>query len=465
MTDASRRCIYSGSRELRAKRVGVLGLARSGVACLRFLAERGARPVAMDARPLGELNAEAREAARLAELTLAPYGPLADALPLDLLVISPGVPTEAAILHQARAAGIEVIGETELAYRFFDAPLAAITGTSGKGTTVTVLGGLLSAGGMAHVVAGNIGQPLISEADRSGSLAVGVAEISSFQLETTVHFHPHIAALLNITEDHLERYPGFEAYVRAKEIIFHRQTGSDFAIFCADDPQARTLLGCGRATSLRVALHDPEAHGRLQGEELVLQLPGGPAEVMARRGDLALPADHHVINHLVAGLAARLLGVPAEVMAPAVREYRPAPHLMERVAEGSGVRWVDDSKATNPASALADLRGIQGPVIVIAGGKEKDTDFGEFGRELARRARRVILLGECADLIARAVGSPKLCVKVGSMEEAVSVAAAEALPGDTVALCPACSSLDMFESYARRGELFAQAARKAAGSP
>lgn len=185
--------------------------------------------------------------------------------------------------------------------------------------------------------------------------------------------------------------------------------------------------------------------------------------MMATRADLVLSADHHVINVLVAGLAARLCGVPVEAMPEALRSYQPAPHLMTLVGEFGGVRYIDDSKATNPASAIADLKGIAGPVIVIAGGKEKDTDFTEFGQVLAQRAKAVLLMGECAPRIAEAVGRPGLCRMVRGMDEALEIAVRIARPGDTVALCPACSSLDMFTSYAQRGDLFAQAARRLAG--
>jgi len=460
MNASARLCIYQGDRDLTHRRVGVLGLARSGVACIRFLAERGASVTALDLKPLAQLSPQAQSAAALAQRVLAPYSTLAEALPLDTLVVSPGVPTESPLVLQARTAGVAVIGEVELAYRFCDAPIAAVTGTCGKGTTVTALGALLAAAGKPHVVAGNIGLPLIGEVARSAALDVVVAEISSFQLETTAHFHPHIAAVLNVTEDHLERYPSFAAYALAKQLIFRNQVATDWALYCTDDPQARSIVGQTAAQSLTVSLREPRANARLEGERLVLQLPGRPPEVIASRADLPLQGDHHVTNFLTAALAARLCEVPAAVMAEGLRAYRPAAHLMTLVAERGGVRYLDDSKATNPASAIADLSSIAGPVVVIAGGKEKDTDFAEFGRLLASRARCVILLGECAARIAAAVGRPELCRDAASMEEAVSLAVAAAQPGDTVALCPACSSLDMFASYARRGDLFAEAVRR-----
>lgn len=459
-------CIFRGERSLTGRRVGVVGLARSGAAAVEFLADRGATVVGFDTRPLKALSVEGRRAAGRCEAVYAPYDATTQPGALDMLVVSPGVPTESSLVQAARAAGAEIVGEVELAYRFCDAPMAAVTGTCGKGTVVTTLGALLEAGGVRSSVAGNIGLPLISQMERSHELEVVVAEISSFQLETTIHFRPAIAALLNVTQDHLERYPDFEAYVAAKRRIFRNQTPEDFAIFCLDDLVTRRVAADRptRATVLTVALGDAHANGRLEGDRLVLQLPGQAPEVMANRTDLVLSGDHHVINMLVAGLAARLCGVPAEAMPAALRNYQPAPHLMTLVGEFGGVRYIDDSKATNPASAIADLKGIAGPVIVIAGGKEKDTDFAEFGQLLAQRAKAVLLLGECAPRIAEAVGRPDLCRTVASMDEAVEIAARMARPGDTVALCPACSSLDMFASYAQRGEMFAQAARRLAGA-
>jgi len=374
------------------------------------------------------------------------------------------VPTEIAIVQEARASGVEIIGEVELAYRFCDAPMCAVTGTCGKGTTVTALGAMLSQAEVANVVAGNIGLPLISQMDRSSELAVVVAEISSFQLETTTHLRPSVAVLLNITEDHLERYRDFTAYAEAKRVIFRNQTEEDWAIFCVDDPRAREMyagmMGAGATggpSLLTVSLDDPDANGRLEGESLVLQMPGSEGVPVAEVSELPLRGRHHVGNFLAAGLAALICGVPAEAMAPALRGYQAASHLMTRVAEVGGVAFIDDSKATNPASAIADLSGIEGPVVVIAGGKEKDTDFSEFGRALASRAEAVILMGECAKRIAQAVGTDELCHRVSSMDEAVRLAWELSRPGYTVALCPACSSLDMFESYAARGDQFAAA--------
>lgn len=441
------------------KRVGVLGLARTGAACIPFLVARGAEVVALDRGALDELSPEAREAAALAHSVLAPYGPVESLPPLDMLIISPGVPTGAPIAEQARAAGAEVIGEVELAYRHFDAPMVAVTGTCGKGTTVTTLGALLRAAGVPHVVAGNIGTPLIGAAEQSSALSVAVVEISSFQLETTVHFRPHVAILLNITEDHLERYDSFEHYVEAKTSIFSNQMPTDWSIFCTDDERVKTLMGCTSAQRLTVSVHDPEANGRLEGDDLVVQLPGQEAGVVAERGRLPLRGDHHVINTLAAALAASIWDVRPDGMAQALRDYVPAPHLMSPVLRHGGVDYIDDSKATNPASAVADLSSVRGPVVVIAGGKEKQTDFEQFGRVLGERARCVVLMGECAHGIEQAVGRPELCRHVSSMAEAVAVARGAALPGDTVILCPGCSSLDMFDNYAQRGDMFARAVR------
>ncbi len=466
MTDAARSCLYTGDRNLSGKRVGVVGLARTGAACVRFLAERGAQVSAFDTRALDSLPVETQQTLQLAERVEAPYSSETTPGPLDMLVLSPGVPVTSPLVTAAREAGAEILGEVELAYRFCDAPMVAVTGTCGKGTTVTSLGTLLQGAGKSNVVAGNIGLPLIGQMERSAEFEVVVVEISSFQLETTIHFHPHIAALLNITEDHLERYPDFEAYVAAKQLLFRNQTAQDWAIFCIDDPQARLVSEAEMAAQkLTVSLADPKANARLEGKDLVLQLPGEESCKVASRTDLVLQADHHVINSLTAALAARICGVPAETMPGAFHAYQPADHLMTPVGNFGGVTYIDDSKATNPASAIADLAGIHGPVIVVGGGKEKDTDFADFGRCLAERAKAVILMGECAARIAEAVGRPELCHRVSSMEEAVNLAASLAAPGDTVALCPGCSSLDMFESYARRGDLFAEAAQRLASRP
>jgi UDP-N-acetylmuramoylalanine--D-glutamate ligase len=447
-------------RDLAGRRIGVLGMARSGVAAVPFLRARGAWVAAMDSRPAADLIArggpDTAAALAAADAVLAPCD-AASLPPLDMLVISPGVPTEAPVCQAARAAGAEVIGELELAYRFCDAPMVAVTGTNGKGTTVTALGAILAQAGIPHVVAGNIGLPLISQVERSAGLALVVAEVSSFQLETTVHFHPLVAVLLNITEDHLERYPDFAAYREAKRLVFRNQTPEDWAVFCTADPEVSRLAGDGAARSLCVSAADPAADAFLDGDCLTVRLPGQNPVQVARRADLPLRGEHHVTAFLTAALIARLWDVAPASVDQALRAYQAAPHLMTLVGEFGGIRFVDDSKATNPASAIADLEGIEGPVVVIAGGKEKDTPFEAFGRTLAARARKIVLLGECAARIEAAVGRPGLCSHAASMQDAVAQALAAARPGDTVALCPGCSSLDMFCSYALRGDAFARA--------
>ena len=450
-------------RDVAGKRIGVLGLARSGIAVLEFLSVRGAQLIALDSKPLNELSPEARQAVNLAVEVICPCT-TPDQLPqaLDMLVVAPGVPTDSPLILAAREHGVEVIGEVELAYRFADVPFIAVTGTNGKGTTCTAIGAMLEAAQIPHVVAGNIGIALISQMEKSSELKVIVAEISSYQLETTVHFHPYISILLNITEDHMERYHTFEPYIAAKQLIFQNQTDSDRAILCTDDPLTAEVAKHLTVPQLHVSLNDQSAAAHLTADGMLqMQLPESNEIItLAKRSELPLQGLHHVTNFLVASLAAGLCGADAPAMHKALLSYATAPHLMAFVTEVQGVRYIDDSKATNPASALADLQGINGPLIVIAGGKEKDTDFVEFGQVLAQRARRIFLMGECAPRIEEAVARPGLCRRVGSMEEAVSLAVQGARPGDTVILCPGCSSLDMFASYATRGDEFVEAVRK-----
>ena len=459
MDETAKACIYNGRRELRGKRVGVLGLARTGTACVRFLCQRGALVTALDSARLVELPSDSREAAALAHRVVAPYSHADDALPLDMLIVSPGVPTDADIVRRAVEAGVEVIGELELGYRFCEAPMVAVTGTSGKGTTVMALGALLGAAGIRHVVAGNIGLPLIGEVGRSAELDVVVVEVSSYQLDTTVHFHPHIAILLNVTQDHLERYASFEAYAAAKQAIFRNQSARDWAILYTDDPRVEEMRDQLAARTLRVSTRDLEADAYLAGGELVLRMRGGVPQAAVSHDALPMAGKHHVVDFLAASLAASLCGVEPGHIGPTLSRHSHAPHLMEVVCEHEGVVYINDSKATNPASALADLSGIAGPVIVIVGGKEKQTDFADFGKALAGQAKAVVLMGECAARIEAAVNRAQICHVAGSMAEAVRIAADLAAPGDTVALCPGCSSLDQFESYAHRGDEFARRAR------
>ncbi len=453
--------------DLQGKRVLVVGLGRSGVAAARLCAAHGARVTVTDSRGAGELGAVLATLPAGVAQALGGH-PEAIFTGADLIVVSPGVP-EIAPLRAARAAGVPVTGEMELASRFVTATLVAITGTNGKSTTTTLCGAILAETGRPTFVGGNLGQPL---AEAVGTPAAGaggicVVEASSFQLETAETFHPRVATLLNITADHFDRHDGLEGYAAAKARIFRAQGRDDFAVVNADDSLAMRVsegIAARRvvfSTERRVAEGGSQG-GWLDGDSLVLRLPGGDEE----RYPAQLPAltgRHNQSNALAALLAGRLAGATPDEARRGLLGFRALPHRMELVAEANGVAYFDDSKGTNVGAVVAALAGFPRPVVLIAGGRDKGGDYAPLAAALAAVGRGAVLIGEAADRIAAALASslprPLPVERAASMEEAVSAAAGLARPGDAVVLSPACSSFDMFRDYAHRADVFRAAVR------
>jgi UDP-N-acetylmuramoylalanine--D-glutamate ligase len=442
--------------ELAGKNVVVVGLARSGVKAAELLARRGALVLATDRKPEGELPAEVvrlREQGIRLEAGGHRRGSFTAA---DLVVVSPGVPWELPELEAARAAGVPVLAELELAYRCLQGTVAAITGTKGKSTTTAALGAMLQEAGREVRVGGNIGEAASGLVEGSTPDTVFVLEVSSFQLEGTQAFRPHLALFLNLSADHLDRHPSFEAYAAAKARIFANQGADDWAVVNADDPGVLALARAGRARQVAfsaVAPAAPRDGAFFAGEEARL-VRGGEAETLFRRGDVRLPGAHLAQDLLAAASAARLLGAPAEAIARAVRGFAGAEHVLERVAEVRGVAFYNDSKATNVAAARKSLEAFATPLLAIVGGRYKGGDFAELAPALAARGKAVLAIGEARPLLEQALGAVVPVVPCAGLEEAVAQAFARAAAGDTVVLAPACSSFDMFEDYAHRGRAF-----------
>jgi UDP-N-acetylmuramoylalanine--D-glutamate ligase len=438
--------------ELAGKRVVVVGLGASGVAAVRLCLRLGARVVANDGKPLASLSPDA-QALEAQGVTLVTGGHGAVRLnDADVIVVSPGVPPLPEIEAAARA-GVPVWSEIELAVRSMThpAPVIAVGGTNGKSTTTSLVGALLEAAGRRAFVGGNLGEPLAEHADEP--FDVLVLEVSSFQMERVDRFHPHIAALLNVTDDHLDRYPSFDAYARAKGNAFVNQTESDWAVALADDPI------CAR-----------EAR-RGQGR-LVTFGPGGDLDVTAdavvdrrsrelfARSEMLLTGGHNALNVAAAIACAIPLGVDASTVRRVLRQFPGLPHRTALVAEIDHVRFYDDSKGTNVGAAVTALEGLVEPAaVLIAGGRDKGGSYAPLAGALARKGRAVVLLGESAEAIEKAVGRAVPVRRAGTMEEAVRIAASLAAPGDAVLLSPACSSFDMFRDYKHRGDEFARAVR------
>jgi len=449
--------------ELSGKRALVVGLGESGLAAARFLVDRGARVRVNDRRQSDALGNAAVEAAALGvELILGAH-PRTAFEDVDLIVVSPGVPSFGA-LEDAEHRGVVVVSEVELAARFIDAPIVAVTGTNGKSTVTTLIGQMCERLRKPIFVGGNLGRPMVEAVGTAASRPDGivVVELSSFQLERVSEMRAHVAVLLNISPDHLDRYPSFEAYAEAKGRIFERQTADDFAILPADAPDLRPLAE-GAGTIVLFGGHN----GEIRVHDGVIVDAGSRLRFPV--SELRLRGSHNVTNACAAALAARLLGVSTEDIGEVLRTFEGLPHRMQYVGTIDGVEFIDDSKATNVGAAVASidgLRGSGGRIVLIAGGVDKGGSYQPLRERMLEEGRAMVMLGEAAPLLARAFeGAPIELSRAENMYEAVARAAAMAESGDTVLLAPACSSFDMFRSYAERGEVFQRAVRELGGQP
>jgi UDP-N-acetylmuramoylalanine--D-glutamate ligase len=441
--------------EIRGKKALVVGLARTGLAVSRFLATRGASVTATDLRSIEELPGVA-ELDGLGVMLLTGSHPGVEALDADLIVLSPGVPSDLPIIQEARARGVSVMGELELASRFIDCPIVAVAGTNGKTTTTALLGEILTRAGRDVFVGGNIGTPAIEYAISGRKAELCVLEVSSFQLETIQSFCPHIGVLLNITEDHLDRYDGFDGYAATKMRLFENQTAEDFAVVNMADSEIAARFGSGKAGGRAIGFNVPVGPGEgvyLSGGDVVSSI-GGAREVYSAEG-FALRGLHNTENIMAAVAAARILGVPAGVIRETLSAFEGLCHRMELVRELDCVRYINDSKGTNIGALAMALKGMTAPVVLIAGGVDKGGDYLALEAVMREKVKLLVLIGEAREKIFRALGHTTRTVMVQGLEEAVRVAHAGAVEGDTVLLSPACSSFDMFAGYAERGERFA----------
>jgi UDP-N-acetylmuramoylalanine--D-glutamate ligase len=446
--------------ELEGKDVVVVGLARSGVAAARLCARRGARVVATDRKGPGELPAEVLDLEKEG-VRLETGGHRTETFTgASMIVVSPGVPSTIPELQAARVAGVPVLAELELGFRLLKGTVAAVTGTKGKSTTTAAMGAMLREKGGDVRVGGNIGQALTGIVDGSTDRTVFVLEVSSFQLEGTETFRPHVAVFLNLSADHLDRHASYEEYAQAKARIFANQDEGDWAVVNADDPAVLALARRGRAR--QVAFH-PVA-GATQGaffDAATARLrTDGLDEALFERAEVRLPGAHLASDLLAAAAAARLMGAPPDAIGRAVRSYAGVEHVLERVAEVDGVVFFNDSKATNVEAARRSLEAFDGPVLPILGGRYKGGDFADLGPALRARGKAVLAIGEATPRIVAALGGVVPVVPCGSMREAVERARGLAARGDVVLLAPACSSFDMFEDYAARGRAFKDEVRR-----
>jgi len=455
--------------DLRGKKILVVGLGKSGAAAAAFLKNRGAVVTATDAADEKDIGAAADEMRALGialELGDHPPGSFESA---DLIILSPGVPHTIGPLLKAAEHGVPVIGEIELASRFINEPVVAVTGTNGKTTVTELLGEMLRLSGLQVFVGGNIGTPLISYVDSRERADVVVVEVSSFQLDTIATFRPNVGVILNITEDHLDRYPDLEAYARSKARLFENQTPEDIAIINGADPlvdavcreiSAKKLIFCsGKAACVGAVIGDDRIQVRLpetsagtagkNGREISLDLSRG-----------TFRGRHNLENAGAAGLAALAAGGTVAGIQNALDSFKPPVHRLEFVDTIKGTDYYNDSKATNVNAVVRALENFTSPVVLIMGGRDKGSHFAALEERVRRHVKKLILLGEAAGAIASVLGQTVETETVSSMETAVTAAAEAVLPGETVLLSPGCASFDMFISYADRGEAFKKAVRQ-----
>ncbi|MGB9791744.1 MAG: UDP-N-acetylmuramoyl-L-alanine--D-glutamate ligase [Thermacetogeniaceae bacterium] len=455
--------------DFRGKKVLVVGLARSGLAAARFLARMGAEVTGTDIKGEEELGAGIEELRRLSvQLVCGKYPPIRRGC-YDLVIVSPGVPSDIPLLRTAREAGIPVWSEVELAGRFIEEPIIAVTGTNGKTTTTSLIGYIFQQSGCDVVIAGNIGIPLIGEVERAlftkKKVNYWVVEVSSFQLEHIQLFRPHIAVFLNLTPDHLDRHGTLAEYGLTKARIFSNQRKTDYAVLNLDDPWICNNLRSLEPQAFWFSRRTVPDIGIGVHDGLIVVSKEGRKERVCPVGDVGIPGPHNLENALAGAAAALLAGIDIEVIAKALHTFPGVPHRLETVAVINGVKYVNDSKGTNPESVLKALESFDAPIVLIAGGRHKGSDFGELARKIKEKVKALILLGEAAPLIKDAVmaaGYDKIW-SVASMKEAVVTAAEIASPGDVVLLSPACASWDMFRDYEERGEVFRELVRELQG--
>jgi UDP-N-acetylmuramoylalanine--D-glutamate ligase len=436
---------------VRGRRVVVVGAARSGIAAAALLVRRGAHVV------LTERRAEFAEASRLreagVELELGGHTQRTCET-ADLIVTSPGVPPEEPALVLARQRGVEVIGELELASRWLRGRIVAVTGTKGKSTTTTLIGRMVEAHGENVLVGGNIGVPLSSQVDESTPETIHAVEVSSFQLETTTTFRPWIALWLNLAADHLDRHPTVAAYAAAKARIFSHQRPGDWAVVNVDDPVVMAHSEGIAATRVGFSPFGAVSEGFAVDGDWIVRRTGTATELLIPVSAVELTGRHMLGNVVAAAAVATVAGVSRVAMVEALRGFRGLEHVMEPAGQIGGVRFVNDSKATNVEAARRSIESFPHGVVALLGGHFKGGDFRDLRDALAARGRAVIAMGEAAPLVREALADLLPVIDAASMREAVARGYAAAGPDGVVLLAPACASFDWFRDYAERGRVF-----------
>jgi len=446
--------------EFAGKNILVCGMARSGISAALLLKSQNAAVVAQDLKPREALYGAADELEKNGITVVTGIDPSALSDKTDMIILSPGVPTDAPFLMTAAQKNIPVLSELELGFLFCAAPVIAITGTNGKTTTTALTGEIIKKKYRAKIL-GNIGTAFTSEAINLTPDDAAVLEVSSFQLEHVNQFKPKVAVVLNITPDHLDRHKTIENYIAIKERVFKNQTSGDFLILNYDDPVCRGMAG--KAASQTIFFSRARTLRRgvfIDGGSVVSNVDGEYVEIM-KTDEIQIPGDHILEDILASCAAACCMGVPAGAIADAVRAFRGVAHRLEHVAVFNGVDYFNDSKATNPDAAIKGLAAMKRPVVLICGGYDKHIGFHDWTARFNEKVRLAVLMGATAEKIAAAceINNFHNYRTARSLKEAVEICAITARPGDAVLLSPACASWDMFRDFEERGQLFCEYAR------
>lgn len=436
--------------DLKGRHILVIGAARTGVAVSRVLAGRGARVRLVDRRPEAPL-ADTLGCRGTVEVRLGDEGKAVLA-GVDLVVPSPGVPAAAPVLAEAVARGLPVLSEIEIAGRLLSCPILAVTGTNGKSTTTTLIGEMLRHAGQRAFVGGNLGTPLIEAVD--GAWDVAVVEVSSFQLEWVERFRPAIGVFLNVTPDHLDRHGSIAAYVATKARLFATQETEDVAVLNRDDPLVWALRSGLRARVVSIGLQESGCEGAVATASGIVCRDSVAGDATFSLARTRLVGQHNIENTMAAAMVARLRGVPPASVQAVIDRFPGLPHRCELVGEECGIRYYDDSKATNVGAVEKSLAGFTGPVVLIAGGLDKGTGFEMLRTSVRQRVRLVVAYGVAGPRIASALAEVVPVVSVDRFADAVREAKAAAVRGDSVLLSPGCASFDQFTDYAERGMAF-----------
>ncbi|OGV97308.1 MAG: UDP-N-acetylmuramoylalanine--D-glutamate ligase [Nitrospinae bacterium RIFCSPLOWO2_02_FULL_39_110] len=439
--------------EIRNKNVLVVGLARSGVSAANLLCKLGAKVTITDEKRESELSENIRKLTKGIYLKLGGHNGV-DIANVDLVVISPGVPWDSPFLNRIRENGIRIISEVELAFKYIKAPLIAVTGTNGKTTTTTLIGEMLKKDDRNVFVGGNIGNPMCEEVLNGSSSELILSEISTFQMEGIETFKPHISVILNITPDHMDRHKSMTEYIALKKRVFINQNTRDYTVFNMDDKITAALSNEGKGERIFFSrIREVDNGAFVRGNNIIFRR-NRKEEIVSTLKDLKIIGVHNIENTLASVAVGGICDIPPRLMREVISEFSGIPHRMEFVREIEGIKFINDSKGTNVGATIKSIESFNEPIILIAGGKDKGSDYLPLKPLIEDRVKFLILIGEAKKKMASVMNGFRNILNAESFEEAVNEAFDKAEKGDVVLLSPACASFDMFRDYEDRGEQF-----------